>query len=388
MKAIAIGTAILLASTAAYLHQYRSLIVTLENFDQLDEHSLALTFSSPVADISAIALADVPATLGAQLKSEEPLELDIRDEKTVVIGLSENHVDTEYSIIITAKSSWCDSSYAFLLDCAGDHVIEIVRQPASWLRRLFSFDRPDGYSILGRRTIEVRFGDIQSYQASVFPDDAALPTVSVNGSTAFASQFSDAAIDRSAELIREIWSEPLRAGPTNHSYSDFIKQPLQKKIRDLRNGGFSVSCQGVQDLFLHAAKISGLNVRAVEAFNYGPQFKDLISYGHSTAEVWSERLDKFVMIDPWMGLTINNRDGVPLSSQEIAETRSADLEVTPLLPELRRFIILPNGEVSLDVVRPAKTRLTRSSKGAFGSGPGYLTYYRKLAYRDVLINGR
>ncbi len=385
LKVVAVGAALLLASTTGYVVQLQPFSFILEDFDQPDDRHMALTFSSPVSEVSAIALGDVPAELDAPSGTETALELDVRDGKTVIIGLAEDGIDTEYSIIINAEPTRCDSIYAIFMDCTEDHRIEIVRQTSAWLERLFNFDRPAGYSILGRRTIEIGSDDLQRYQPFIFPDDAAWQTSSVDDATTLSPPFKDAAIDRSVDLMREIWSQPLRAGPTNRPYADFVEQPVQKKIHDLRNGKFSVSCQGVRDLFLHAAKIRGLNVRSVEEFNYGPQFDDLITYGHSTAEVWSEELEKFVMIDPWMGLTINNRDGVPLSSQEIAESTSADLQITPLLDELRRFITLPNGEDALDIVRPSEVRLTTYSNGAFGAGPGYLTYYRKLAYRDVVI---
>lgn len=57
-------------------------------------------------------------------------------------------------------------------------------------------------------------------------------------------------------------------------------------IKQSRGGKFAGMCQGMRDMFLHGAMLAGLRVRAAEAYNYAPQFTELITYGHSTAKVF------------------------------------------------------------------------------------------------------
>ena len=83
-----------------------------------------------------------------------------------------------------------------------------------------------------------------------------------------------------------------------------------------------------------------MKVRAVEAMNYAPQLGELITYGHSTAEVWVKGLNKWVIIDPWMGFALVDGRGQLLSADDLANLPDeAEIHQLPILGTIRRFEI-------------------------------------------------
>ena len=340
--------------------------LSIVGFTQTPE-ALEISFNRVPKSIKFICMKHVPLQLS--MDELNNLARDVAmDRRILQIPLNDDPADNEYSIFVFADESW----------------FELIRQSAQWLKQKFNFDKPDGYSILGRRSINVCGGPLYSAEALEFAGRPSLPQIRPAGGSRFPE------VKMATGLLEFLWCQPVAQGPTSRSYSDFLQHSFEAKLEIVQNGEFALMCQGMRDLFLHASEgIEGLNVRAVEAFNYGRHIPDLISYGHSTAEIWIEELDKYVIFDPWLALMVTDTKGTLIGAEELQRENDTidenNLQILALMDKLPRTYRQSDGTMVQNFFRPASTCLRQFSYVDEGYSPGLVEYFRHLVFRDHVI---
>ena len=358
--------ALVLASATLPAQAARDGHPALVGFHQ-DPQSITIELDRVVRPLRYVRLPDVPEhlDLDALRRSAVPVRADGNDkDNDATIPLAGEPTQGEYSVVVFA----------------GRDYVELVRQSSAWLQRSFAFQRPGGYTILGRRSIGVGKGQVPSYR----PLQLVGQPRSVHVRPAAVSAYRE--INLAAGLLASMVKQGYRQGPTSKSYDEFLHQSYEEKIRRVRSGEFAVMCSGFRDLFAHAASaVPGLKVRLVEAFNYEPQLPDLIPYGHSTTEIWVARLHRWVLFDPWMGVVVT-RKGVPIGARELQSARNLDaVALLPIVPAIPRMYEGQSGKVTRWEFHPASTQLSAFTCTSLGCAPGYADYFRAFHVRSVEI---
>jgi hypothetical protein len=343
-------------------NQYRPL---LSGYSQ-DEKSLTVSFNSIEGKVFYVTLPRVPDTLDVESLRKESLPVDPSANK-VLISLANEPLSSEYSII---------------LFIGGDYV-ELVRQSSLWLKSNFNFDRPGGYSILGRRSLETNFSSVTARGPLSFVDRPK----TLNIDPVDVSTFKE--INYAAGLLRMMWAQPIQQGPTATSYTDFLEQPFEEKMRRVRSGEFAVMCQGFRDLFVHASTATPqIKIRPVEAYNYSPQIPDLITYGHSTAEIWVEEIESWVLFDPWLGIIVT-QNGIPIGAEELGKVKDfGDIAIVPVIESVPRMYRKNDGQVVYNQFLPSTVKAAQFSCNNLGCSPGYSEYFRNIEVREYQLKTR
>jgi len=310
-----------------------------------------------------LVLSSVPEFLEIELLKQQSESSDVNNGK-ITIQLKDEPTIGEYSILIFAGSEY----------------VELVRQSQNWLKSTFNYDRPGGYTILGRRSLPTKDSAEIGLPPLIFfqkPD-------TLNYDPVIVSSYVE--INYATGLFSFLWSKPIQQGPTSRSYSQFLEQTFEEKKRRVEVGEFAVMCQGFRDLFLHASSADNrFRVRPVEAFNYSPQIPDLIAYGHSTAEIYVSSLNKWVLFDPWLGIIVT-KNGVPIGSAEMRQHKNQDaLAVVPLVQHLPRMYKTKDGQLVLNTFEPKDVHLQKFSCQPLGCSPGYQEYFKTFVVREYLI---
>jgi len=337
----------------------------------------------------------VPETIAAEkLSFLSPTVLQPRG-RFLDIPIGDDADLGEYSIIVWLFGRSCEglvgqssTLHTVLAKCGDSTHIEFVRQSASWLKSLFSFDRKFGYTILGRRSMVVQSGVFKSAGPVTFLGRAQLNARDLPLEAIDADIASYPELVASAKLVQWLWSRDLRGGPISSSYADFSVRPFHEKVQMLIAGKYAVMCSGLRDLFLHAAASqSDLRVRAIEAFNYAPEIPGLIPYGHSTAEVYVGGLKKWVLVDPWLGFILQDTGGRFLSAEDIQQsTVDADnVTLIPLVARAVRFYISNNKHIARHEFDPKSEKMRGYMPSPLGTSPGYFSYFKVVDRRDVIV---
>ena len=309
------------------------------------------------AEFSYAILADVPSSIDAT--ALESLSLKPSKEGSIVLPAPEP-ANREYSIIVIKGKDW----------------FELVRQPEAWLRAKFRFEQRGGYTVLGRRTINIDTESTYSPRPLVLSHTPRLQIGQVDS-------FPYPAIGIAVALLEFLWEKPVMQGPTTLSYREFVKQPLTEKLRAVQEGRFSVQCAGFRELFVHAATgIKGLKVRPVDAYGSDPQLPGLTSYSHAATEIWVEQLNKWVLFDPWNGIFVE-RDGIPVSANEMSTYGADQLSIVPVMESIPRFHVDAHGQTQKVDYDPNSLSLTSFTCVDAGCQPGYQLYFKIIRLRDV-----
>jgi len=327
------------------------------------EKSVAIELTHAKKPIKFLMLPNVPETLNIELLEKNSENLNLNQGK-ITIQIKNEPTSGEYSILIFSGSDY----------------LELVRQSQHWLKSTFNFDRPGGYTILGRRSLATKDSTKAGLTPLVFfkkPEKLRFKPASV-------SSYDE--INYATGLLKKMWSKPIFTGPTPQSYSQFLETTFQEKMRRVQTGEFAVMCQGFRDLFLHASSADDrFRVRPVEAHNYSPQIPDLISFSHSTAEVYVSSLNKWVLFDPWLGIIVTE-NGVPIGAAEMAQLKGQEaLVVVPLMDHLPRVYKTKDGQLVNNPFVPKDVRLFEFSRQVLGCSPGYQEYFKTFVVRDYLI---
>ena len=332
----------------------------LVGYSQQNE-KFELEFNKTLSKASVIRLADVPLEIVINKSQGEPLPSTV--DGNVVrfeIDLSKEPIDHEYSILLFIDHEW----------------LELVRQSPSWLNRMFSYDRSEGYTLLGRRSINVPHE--MKGELPILNFKKLLPLkIEEMGTSPFRE------IRLATGLLKFLWSQPISQGPTKKSYDNFVNLSLGEKIEALRKGEFAVMCTGFRDLFLHASVgVPELKIRGVEAYNYSPQFPDLITYGHSTAEIWIEDLNRWVLFDPWLAIMILDEDNLPIGSEKI---HGLNLRIAEVIDELPRLYQRGDGRIIETRFDPLSLSLDKPVCLDVGCIPGYRSYFEVVVKRNHMV---
>ena len=276
---------------------------TISGYSQT-EKSVTIIISSNRKPAKFMILPDVPESLNIEQLKWQSNSLDASEGK-ITIPIKNEPVTGEYSILIFV----------------GDDYVELVRQSQQWLKQTFNFDRTGGYTILGRRSLLTKDSKVKALSPLVFSKTPQ----GINYDPVEISIFDE--INHATGLLRSIWSTPIQQGPTSQSYSEFLEQTFEEKMSRLRTGNFTIMCQGFRDLFVHAASTNKhFNIRPIEAFNYSPQLPDLITYSHSTTEIYIGQLNKWVLFDPWLGIILK-KNGIPIGVKELIKHEEREREI-------------------------------------------------------------
>lgn len=367
-------------------------MLSLLNFTQVSNSKFAFRFNRKIRDGYVLFKDKVPAHLlleTMQNEVQERVEI-IANRFTVEVEIPES-VDSqigEYSVVLVVRSKggvldfFSSRPSSENASDPGFCYLELIRQPSVWLYSTFKFSRPKGYTILGRRTIDV--GSTVGPLSPPTLEFHSVPDVSAIADMANDPILAEIALSPelliASKIIRMLWSGEMRDSPTEQSYSTFVQQPFEVKLAQIRMGLFPVSCQGMRDMFLHAALgFSGLNVRAVNAHNYSPQFQDLIAYAHATAEIFVSGLDKWILSDPWTGFALKNARGEYMGAADLVGCHG-DFVAVPLIAEITQSHLGVSGVISKVSRAPAKTLLDSYTFTPGGHIPSYGIYFRQIEY--------
>ena len=325
-----------------------------------------------------------------QCEVQERVEITV-DRFTVEVEIPES-VDCqigEYSVVLVVRSKggifdfFSNRSSSESESDAGFYYLELIRQPSGWLYSTFKFSRPQGYTILGRRSIDVgsTAGSLSPppLEFNSVPDVSAIVGMTDDPLLTEVAQYPELLI--ASKITRTLWSGKMRDSPTEQSYSQFVQQPFEAKLAQIKDGLFPVSCQGMRDMFLHAALgFSGLSVRAVNAHNYAPQFPDLVAYAHATAETFVSGLNKWILSDPWTGFALRNTRGEYLGANDLVGYHHGNLVAVPLVAKITQSHLGVSGVISNVSRVPDKTPLESYTFTHGGHIPNYGIYFRQIEY--------
>lgn len=368
-------------------------MLNLLSFKQTSEKKFVFTFDRKIKNGYVIFKKNVPENFEietSEFYSGERVDLQVNRAQLVIdIPASVDTQLNEYSIILVLNLSRnflekIMSRIGLICQCADSetHYLEIVRQPAAWLKSTFDFDRPKGYSILGRRTINVgaaiRGNETPPIEFNTAPNITSILNQEVDSLPIQIIEIPELLI--ASKIIKTLWNGEMQDSPTDKSYSDFIQQPFEKKLQQIHRGEFPVSCQGIRDMFLHAALgFPDFQVRAVNACNYAPQFEDLTTYAHATAEVYVRNIDKWVLTDPWTGFVLTNQEGEYMSAENFAGNDDQPV-VLPLIEQIVQSHMGVSKVISKVTRRPIETVVNAYTYTQGGHIPDYKIYFRHLEY--------
>ena len=266
--------------------------------------------------------------------------------------------------------------------CHGAGYIEIVRQSPEFLRAQYNFDKPDGYSIAGRRTIELPQAD-EERSAKIVDGNPVPLQLLPQLAPEIAARIGDghAELKQAARLIAFMNEQPVRIGPVK----DAPHADATARLAAIRAGESAVQCQGFRDIWLElAVRVPGIErVRSVSAYNYFPPFEDLVTFSHALAELYVSDERRWILIDPWFGFSLRYA-GRFLGVADLAALRQdekAAIEVVPLVDRVRRFTIAaggarrPSASSVAEIAPPMRSRFV---KGRYQLG--YLEYFASIAY--------
>lgn len=367
--------------------------LNLIEFKQTSERAFEFIFDRKLDSACAIFKKNVPESLvktTSKFFAGEERNLEVKAGRVELnIPASVESEANEYSIVLVLKlkqnlPTRIMRYIGLPLQCADaeTHYLEIVRQSAGWLKSTFNFDSFNGYTILGRRTINagVRIAP-ESQQPIVFNATPHIVSIVDRNNDSIPAEIREIPELRIAcKIVRLLWDGEMQDSPTDKSYTDFLQLTFEEKLQLIHKGEFPVSCQGIRDLFLHAALgFQDLQVRAVDALNYTPQFENLISYTHATAEVYVVGLGKWVMTDPWAGFILKNMQGEYLSAKEFADYEG-QLIIIPLIERIVQSHMGSSGGVSRIARRPIEAKLNTYEFSEGGHLPNYKIYFCQLKY--------
>lgn len=169
------------------------------------------------AEFSYAILADVPASIDAT--ALESLSLKPSEEGSIVLPAPEP-ANREYSIIVIKGKDW----------------FELVRQPEAWLRAKFRFEQRGGYTVLGRRTVNIDTESTYSPRPLVLSHTPTLQVGQVDS-------FPYPAIGLAVALLEFLWEKPVMQGPTTLSYREFVNSPSPKSYGQFKRGVFQFNAR-------------------------------------------------------------------------------------------------------------------------------------------------
>jgi hypothetical protein len=268
--------------------------------------------------------------------------------------------------------------------CRSAGHIEIVRQSPSFLKARYDFDKPDGYSIAGRRS--VRLPQAEEKKSVEIVDGEAIPLV-------VATQLAPEIVARigegrrelkqAARLISFMNEQPARVGPIKNTPD--AAADAAARLDAIRGGESAVQCQGFRDIWLElAVRMPGVErVRSVAAYNYFPPFADLITFSHALAEIYVSDEGRWILIDPWFGFSLRHA-GRFLGVGDLTALRRNEnevIEIVPLVTEIRRFVVSAEGTQPARASSVAATAPPMRSRFANGSYQlGYVDYFASVTY--------
>jgi hypothetical protein len=358
---------ILVFVVAGFLLSQSQASYTIIGYTQ-DEKSMTVEYDRPIYFTKYVRLSEVPKSLDLQsLKNQATLAIVVGN--SISLPLEGEPTQGEYSVILFA----------------GDNYVEFIRQSADWLKESYNYTRIGGYTILGRRSISTAKGTIGwSGPLTLVGKPQEIQVKPVN-----LTEFKE--INLATGLLRTLWSQSLQQGPTSLSYSEFLQNSFEEKMQLVQTGKFAVMCSGFRDLFVHASTaIPDLNVRIVDAVDYSPQIKDLITYGHSTAEIWVAQLNNWVLFDPWLGIIVTD-NGVPIGAEELSKSNSIEtgtVAVFPVIDSVPRMYSTNSGEIVFNTFLPSSVKLNQFSCVKMGCSPGYVQYFKNYNVREFAIKER
>lgn len=368
-------------------------MLKLMGFKQLSNSEFLFQFDKMLSECFLIVKTQVPHEIDINNLAFTEGKLRFQaNEKSLKITLPDQNFynDGEHSVIILMRTTSILKKFLHGINFFKKlkfeemqwYYFELVRQPAGWLKHEFNYDRGEGYSILGRRNIDIGGKNLVNIESNInfndVPDLTALEKIDDKLISIFPKEIPELQI--AGNILQLLWSGNVNDAPTDLSYSDFIQLSFEEKLRQIHEGQYPVSCQGMRDMFLHAAlSFPGLKVRAVNAFNYAPQFENLISYSHATAEIYVEYLGKWVLTDPWFGFVLSDQNNVYMSAEDILGYRGK-FEINPLVEQIMHSHLGSFGEIASIIRRPTEEKLNIYTITRSGHIPSFDLYFNKLDY--------
>jgi hypothetical protein len=288
-------------------------------------------------------------------------------------------------IPINPKHEPTQHEYAIVI-FIDDQYLELIRQSSSWLTEKFDYIKPDGYTILGRHTINQtqKTKPTPPLPALTFAGKPHMSNIKPMGDSAYES------INLARGLLYALWHEPIQQGPTSESYHEFLTHTFDEKLDLLRTGKFAVMCQGFRDLFLHAASaVPHLKVRGINALNYAPPLTELISYGHSTVEIWIEDLNKWVLFDPWLGIMVARKNGDFVGAHDLQQNNEHPeyFNVVPVIATIPRMHKQHDKTIVHNTFHPTSIQMFDFSCRELGCSPGYIQYFNNVTIHPFIATG-
>ena len=163
------------------------------------------------------------------------------------------------------------------------------------------------YLVLSPEVSIERFSQAPEQSALTLHDAALIPSA-IQSAASKLTGAGITALETATGTVRLLRSQPKRKGP--------IKSTTEVAFRQITEFGRGY-CADYTQVFLGISQATGLIAR-----EWGMSFDNFSGVGHAFNEFWSERLQKWVFVDPLNGFYVT-QDSMPLSTLQLHQALSA-----------------------------------------------------------------
>lgn len=196
-------------------------------------------------------------------------------------------------------------------------------------------------------------------------------------------------LDEAREVTVGMLRCPIGAGPSNGRHLRYSLSPPEKQLERIWKAKPRVQCSGFRDVWLGLMTQRGIRVRAIEARDEIQLSPDLITYGHSCAEIWVSETQSWVLYDPWFGGLTCSLKGEYLDAESLCDlvaSESQDLKRITLACDVKsveRFYVQADGTRRAFTVKPESLHVLEPTIGSLGMQPPFSIYFRNIEIRHV-----
>ena len=171
----------------------------------------------------------------------------------------------------------------------------LMRQSEEQLIEKFNFTKKNGYTVIGRTSLN--FLPNKTYQLTwnQKPVDNYPDLTQYYPDEKYPQEIREV-----IALLRFFWKEPMETGPSNVNYRSLS---VDKQIDYLESEKWTIQCGEIRDIVASYAMVSQYisGVKIINAEQYCPRFYDLTGNTHGVMEIYLHQYNRWVLVDPMFG---------------------------------------------------------------------------------------